>query len=91
MTGQADFLAHPNEPLGRIILVPPDGITVVHGELVVEVVVSLADGDECGDKVITGSVFIIKRRLAKPVSQRVDAECGLMTGNVQLRISRRGG
>jgi hypothetical protein len=69
MASQANLLAHPDEPLGRIILVPLDGISIVHGELVVEIVVSLADGNECCDKVITRSIFVIERCLAEPVSQ----------------------
>ena len=74
VTSKAELVADGNEPLGRIILIPPDSVTVVHGELVVEVMVTLSDGDKCGDEVIPGSVFVIERSFTKPVSQGVDAE-----------------
>ena len=40
------------------------GLTVVHGELVVEVVVALADGHKCGDPVVTRRVLVIEGRLS---------------------------
>ena len=42
---KSKLLANPNEPLGRVVLVPLDRVPVVHGELVVEVVVALPNGD----------------------------------------------
>lgn len=39
-----------DEPLGRVVLVPLDGVSEVHGELVVEVVVSFTDGAEGREK-----------------------------------------
>jgi len=45
MTGKSDLLASPDKPFGRIVLVPFDGISVVHGELMMEVVVAFANGD----------------------------------------------
>ena len=63
-----------DEPFRRVVLVPLDCVPVVHRELVVEVVVTLADGDESGDKVIFWSVFVVKRAVAEPVGERVDAE-----------------
>ena len=74
MARKAELLGNPDEPVGGVILVPLDGVTVVHGELVVEVMVTLSDGDKCGDEVIPGSVFVIERSFTKPVSQGVDAE-----------------
>ena len=56
------------------VLVPLDRISVIHGELVVEVVVSLSDGAESRDKVILGSVLVVEGSLSEPVSERVDAE-----------------
>ena len=38
--------AHPDEPLGGVVLVPPDRVAVVHRKLVVEVVISLAHREE---------------------------------------------
>jgi len=49
-----------NEPLGGVVLEPLDGISEIHGELVVEIVVTLSDGAESGEKVITRSVLVVK-------------------------------
>ena len=43
VSGKADELAGHNEPFCGDALVPPDGIAVVHGELVVEVLVALTE------------------------------------------------
>jgi hypothetical protein len=61
------LLAYPDEPFGGIVLIPSDGITVVHGELMVEIVVTFANGDECSDKMVLGCVLIIERRVPKPM------------------------
>ncbi len=74
---KADLLAKPNDPLGWVILVPPDSIAIVHGKLVVEVVVSLADSDECSKYMVPRRMLIVKRCFAKPVGQRVDTESRL--------------
>ena len=71
---KSKLLANPNEPLGGVVLVPSDRIPVVHWKLVVEVVVALPNGNKCSNQVVTRSVFIIKRRLAQPVSKRVDTK-----------------
>ena len=55
-------------------MVPLDSVSVVHWELVVEIVVTLSDGDEGGDHVIAGCMLVVKRSLTEPVSQRVDTE-----------------
>ena len=69
--------------LGLTVLVPLYCVSVVHWELVVEVVVSLADGNEGGDEVIFWSVLIVKRTVAEPVRERVDAE-GRLEGTAQI-------
>ena len=74
MARQPDLLAHIYEPLGRVVLVPPDRVTVVHRELVVEVVVALADGSKRGDEVVARRVLVVERSLAEPVRERVHAE-----------------
>lgn len=74
MAGQTEFLTRGDEPLGRVVLVPLDRVPVIHGELMVEVVVAFADGDERGDDMVAGRVLVVKRRLAKPVRKGVDAE-----------------
>ena len=43
MGRQSQLATTPNEPLRRVVLVPLDRVSVVHRELVVEVVVALAD------------------------------------------------
>lgn len=67
MRGEPDFLAGGDEPFGGVVLVPLDRVAVVHGELVVEVVVPLADGDEGGDHVVSRGVLVVEGRLAEPV------------------------
>ena len=64
----------PDEPLGGVVLEPLDGVSEVHGELVVEVVVALTDGAEGGDKVVTRGVLVVEGLVSEPVSKRVDAE-----------------
>lgn len=77
MRGESKLLASPDEPLGRIILIPLDRISVVHGELVMEVVVTFPNGDKCSNQVIARSVLVVKRCLTQPVSEGVDTKCGL--------------
>jgi hypothetical protein len=69
MACQSNALTDPDEPLGRIILVPLDSIPVVHGELVVEVMVTLANGNKSGDDVVTGGMLVIEWRLSKPMGK----------------------
>jgi hypothetical protein len=69
-----------DEPLSRIILIPLDGVAVVHGELMVEVVVTLTNGNESGNDMVTRSVLVVEGSLAKPVSKRVDTEGRLWNG-----------
>jgi hypothetical protein len=71
---QANFLARPDEPLGRVVLIPLDSIAVVHRELVVEVVVSFTNGNKSSDEVVARTVFVIKWCFTKPVSERVNTE-----------------
>ena len=74
---QAKLLARPDEPLSRVILVPFDSIAVVHRELVVEVVVPFANGNESSDEMVARSMFIIEWGFTKPVGEGVDTECRL--------------
>lgn len=76
--GEAELLPGPDAPLGRVVLVPLDSVAVVGRELVVEVVVTFAEGDQCSDDVVTRAVPVVKRLLAEPVGKRVDAEGGLL-------------
>lgn len=74
LVGQTDLLHSPDEPLGRIVLVPFDGIPVVHRKLVVEIVITLPDCNERGDHMIAGCVLVIERSFTEPMSERVDTE-----------------
>jgi hypothetical protein len=74
---QPELLTCPNEPLRRVILVPFDGVSVIHGELMVEIVVALPNRRQRGYEMVARCVLVIKRGLSKPVRKRVDAECGL--------------
>lgn len=62
----------------ELTLMPFDSITVVTGELVVEVVVSLTEGDKSSDDVIPRGVAVVKRLLTEPMGQRVDTESSLL-------------
>jgi hypothetical protein len=63
-----------NEPLGRVVLEPLDGVSEIHRELVVEVVVAFTDGTEGSEEVVAGSVLVIERLVSEPMSERVDTE-----------------
>ena len=67
MRRKADLLAYPDEPFCGIVLIPSDGITVVHGKLVMEIVVTFANGDESSHKMVLGRMLIIERRVSKPM------------------------
>ena len=63
-----------DEPLGRVVLEPLDGVSEIHGELMVEVVVALTDGAESSEEVVAGSVLVVERFISEPMSERVDTE-----------------
>jgi len=63
-----------DEPFGWVVLEPFDGISEVHRELVVEVMVTLADGAKCGEEVVARSVLVVERLVPEPVGKRVDTE-----------------
>lgn len=75
---KAELLPDPDAPLGRVVLIPLDGVSVVRWEFVVEVVISLAQSDECSDDMVAGAVAVVEGLLAEPVSQRVDTESSLL-------------
>lgn len=54
VVGEAGELPQSNHPLGGVVLPPLNGVSVVRGELVVEVVVTLTESDEGSDDVVTG-------------------------------------
>jgi hypothetical protein len=77
VTRETELLANPDDPFGRVVLVPFDGVTVVHWELMVEVVITFADSRKSGDDMVAWGVLVIERSLSEPVSKRIDAKCGL--------------
>lgn len=78
VVGESELLHGPDHPLGGVILVPLDSVAVVRGEFVVEVVVTFTEGDNGGDKVVTGRVAVIEGLFTEPVGERVDTESGLL-------------
>jgi hypothetical protein len=77
MRSKTNLLAYPYEPFGGIILIPSDGITVVHGKLVMEVMIPFTDGHESSDEMVARGMLVVERRFSKPVRERVDAKCRL--------------
>lgn len=77
VTSETELRADSDEPLGGVVLVPFEGIAVVHGELVMEVVIALSNSNNSRHEVITGSVLVVERTFTEPVCQGVDTECGL--------------
>lgn len=76
--GEAELAPEPDAPLGGVVLVPLDGVAVVRGEFVVEVVVALAESDKRSDDVVPGAVAVVEGLVTEPVGKRVDAEGGLL-------------
>jgi len=63
-----------DEPFRRVVLEPLDGVSKVHRELVMEIVITFADGDERGDKVIPRGVLVVERCVTEPMREGVYAE-----------------
>lgn len=76
--GETNLLEGPDEPLGGVVLVPDEGVSVVRGELVVEVVVALSKGDQGGKSVVSGSSSVVEGLLSNPVGKGVDTESHLL-------------
>lgn len=62
----------------ELTLMPFNSITIITGKLVVEIVVSFAEGDKSSNDVIPRRVAVIKGLITKPMGQRVDAEGSLL-------------
>lgn len=77
MASEAKFFHCRDEPLGRVILVPLDGVAVVHWKLMMEVMVTFTNGNESSNEVITRRVLVIERSVAEPMRKGIDAESGL--------------
>lgn len=81
MASETELLASPDEPFGGIILVPFDSVTVIHRELMVEVVITFTNCREGGEDMVAGTVLVVKGSISEPVSKRVNTECGLNNNN----------
>lgn len=78
VVGKTELLPAPDRPLGGVILPPVQGVAVVGGELVVEVVVALTKRHQRGEDMVTRRVAVIKWLVAQPMGKRVDTEGGLL-------------
>ena len=76
--GEAHLLPAPDAPFGWIILVPFNGIAIIGRELMMEVMVAFAKGDESSDHMVTRAVAIVERLVTEPVRQGIDTERGLL-------------
>ncbi len=80
-----------NEPFRRVVLVPPNGISEVRGELMMEIMVAFTKCDNGSDGVITRCVLVVKRGISKPVRQGIDTECRVVdedkSGSTSIYIS----
>jgi len=52
--GKTKLLPQPDGPFGGIILPKLDGVAIIAGELVMEVVVTFSKCDECRENMVTG-------------------------------------
>jgi hypothetical protein len=77
VASETDVLARANEPFRWVILIPSERIPIVHRKLVMEIMISLAHGQESGDQMVTRRMLVIVRCFAEPVGYRVDGKCRL--------------
>ena len=78
IAGQTEFVENPDRPLGGIVLPRFDTIPVVILELVVEVVVALAEGENRHEEAVARRAVGGIRTVADPVTERVDAKGGMV-------------
>mmetsp|Transcript_26683 Transcript_26683/g.45979 ORF Transcript_26683/g.45979 Transcript_26683/m.45979 type:complete len:418 (+) Transcript_26683:623-1876(+) len=75
---EAEEGAERDQPLGRVVLVEPDGVAKVLGKLVVEIVVALAQGQQRRDERVPRRVLVGEGGGAKGVREGVDEEGGVV-------------
>lgn len=85
MRGETELRHGPDEPLSGVVLEPLDSVSEVLRELMVEVVVTLANGAKSSDDMVSRRVLVVEGLLTKPVSKRVDTESRL--NDTQVSIS----
>ena len=74
VAGETEFVQNPDRPLGGIVLPRFDTIPVVILELMVEVVVALAKGENRHEEAVARRTVGGIRAVADPVAERVNAE-----------------
>lgn len=74
MACESKFVANRNEPLGWVPLVPFHSVPVIHRKLMMEIMVSLPQRHNRGEKMVPWRVLIVECAFAQPMSQRVDCE-----------------
>ena len=78
IVGEAELLPDPDAPLSWVILPPINRVPVVRWELMVEIMVALAQCEKGSDYVITGAIAVVEWLIAQVVSNTVHAECSLL-------------
>ena len=76
--GETKLLPQPDGPFGGVILPELDGVAIIAGEFVMEIVITFSEGDESRKDVVTRRVAVVKWLVAEPVCEGVDAESGLL-------------
>jgi hypothetical protein len=82
VAGEPEDGACGDEPFGRVVLVPPESVAVVGRELVVEVVVAFAHGEQCGEQVVPRAKPVVVCGAAQPMRDGVDGE-GALRGELR--------
>ncbi len=77
MTSKTEELASRDKPLRWIELVPENGIAIVHRELVVEIVVAFAHGQDGGDEMIPRRKSVVVRGGSQIMCDGVQGESAL--------------
>ena len=78
VVGEAEVVEEHDGPLGGVVVEPLDAVSVVLGELVVVVVIALAEGEEGGDDRVKGGVEVAVGLVAEVVGEGVDEEGGVV-------------
>lgn len=84
MRGETELRHGPDEPLSGVVLEPLDSVSEVLRELMVEVVVTLANGAKSSDDMVSRRVLVVEGLLTKPVGKRVDTESRLNDAQVSI-------
>ena len=75
---EPDLLPNPDGPLGRVVLVPLDGVAVVRRKLMVEVMIPFTKSDKSSDEMVARTVTIVERLVPKLVGKGIHTEGSLL-------------